>query len=82
MNHASYFGQEEAEILQLISAHLESVMEETMDLIGFKLNEVEGPNQRQGIRGVYRGLEYELDLLQETGVRKVKGVIYRGLEYQ
>ena len=54
MNYASYFGQEEAEILQLLSAHLESVMEETMDLKGIMLNEVDGSQQMQTIRGVYR----------------------------
>jgi nitrogen regulatory protein PII len=73
-----------AEMLQLLSAHLESVMEETMDLKGLKFNEVKGSQQMQGTRGVYRGLEYELDLLQKAGVRKVKSMrgIYRGLEYQ
>jgi nitrogen regulatory protein PII len=61
---------------------MKSIVEETMDLKGHKFNEVDGSQQRRGIRGVYRGLEYEMNLLQETGVRKVKGVIYRGLEYQ
>jgi nitrogen regulatory protein PII len=82
--HALYFGQEEAEVLQLLSAYLENVMEETMDHKGLKFDEVEGSKQQQGIHGIYRGLEYELDLLQKAGVRKVKSMrgIYRGLEYQ
>ncbi|MGP8049176.1 MAG: hypothetical protein ACLPYB_01075 [Desulfobaccales bacterium] len=55
-----------------------------MNLLGIKFNEVEGSNRRQGRRGIYRGLEFDLDLPREAAVRKVKGVvyIYRGLEYQ
>ena len=55
-----------------------------MDLKGLKFSEVDGSQQLQGGRGIYRGLEYELDLLQEAGVREVRGMrrIYRGLEYQ
>ena len=55
-----------------------------MDRKGLKFNEDEGSRQRKHIRGVYRGLDYELDLLQEAGVRKVKSLrgIYRGLKYQ
>lgn len=77
-------GRKEAEMFKLVSAYLETVMEETMDRKGLKFDEVEGSKQRKRIRGVYRGLEYELDLLQEAGVRKVKGMrgIYRGLKYQ
>ena len=71
-------------MIKLVSAHLETVMEETMDRKGLKFDEVEGSKQRKRICGVYRGLEYELDLLQEAGVRKVKGMrgIYRGMKYQ
>ena len=71
-------------MIKLVSAHLETVMEETMDRKGLKFDEVEGSKQRKRTRGVYRGLEYDLDLLQEAGVRKVKGMrgIYRGLKYQ
>ena len=71
-------------MFKLVSAHLETVMEETMDRKGIKFDEVEGSKQRKRTRGVYRGLEYELDLLQDAGVRKVKGMrgIYRGLKYQ
>ena len=55
-----------------------------MDRKGLKFNEVEGSQQQQGIRCIYRGLEFELDLLQKAGVRKVKSLrcIYRGLECQ
>jgi nitrogen regulatory protein PII len=59
-------------------------MEETMDRKGLKFDEVEGSKQRKRTHGPYRGLEYDLDLLQEAGVRKVKGMrgIYRSLKYQ
>ena len=39
---------------------------------GLKFNEVDGSKQRQGIPGVYQGLEYEMDLLQKTGAWKKK----------
>jgi nitrogen regulatory protein PII len=84
MKDAPCVGQEEAGMFQLLSAQLESIMEETMDLKGLRFNEVDGPKQLQSIRGVYRGLKYEIDLLQEAGVRKVKGMrgIYRGVDFQ
>ncbi len=54
-----------------------------MDLKVNTVKKIEGSKLPQGIRGVYRGLEHELDSIQEIRVMKVMGKrgIYRGLEY-
>jgi hypothetical protein len=56
------------------SLRIGNIVEESVDRKNLKFKEDEGSRQRKHSREVYWDLEYELDLLQEAGVRKIKGM--------